>query len=245
MGVGPLVVTYPLSGRSRAIVEEELDGVAEAVYLVDLLPAARAHALERAGAVLSHDISKELRPDEIPLIRNARLLQFTAAGVDWVPTRDLPWELPVAANKGGGAEPMSEHIVALALAAAKRLFIEHAHLKSGEFHQGSANRILRGGVCGILGFGNVGVATARHNRRALDCAARRPADGAGGCLPALYDRFLRREFRRLLRRALRNCACCQTGWSRPDRRDPDRHGIRPSARVRLCDATGGRRVESG
>ena len=199
MGAGPLVVTYPLSGRSRAIVEEELDGVAEAVYLVDLLPAARAHALERAGAVLSHDISKELRPDEIPLIRNARLLQFTAAGVDWVPTRYLPWELPVAANKGGGAEPMSEHIVALALAAAKRLFIEHAHLKSGEFHQGSANRILRGGVCGILGFGNVGVATARHNRRALDCAARRPADGAGGCLPALYDRFLRREFRRLLR----------------------------------------------
>jgi len=105
-----------------------------------------------------------LRPDEIPLIRNARLLQFTAAGVDWVPTRDLPWELPVAANKGGGAEPMSEHIVALALAAAKRLFIEHAHLKSGEFHQGSANRILRGGVCGILGFGNVGVATARLMR---------------------------------------------------------------------------------
>jgi len=98
--------------------------------------------------VLSHDTSKELRPDEIPLIRNARLLQFTAAGVDWVPTRDLPSELPVAANKGGGAEPMAEHIVALALAAAKRLFIEPANLKSGEFNQRSANRLLRGGVCG-------------------------------------------------------------------------------------------------
>jgi phosphoglycerate dehydrogenase-like enzyme len=121
-------VTYPLTGRSRAIVEEELGETAEAIYLVDLAPAARAHALERAGAVLSHDTSKELRPDEIPLIRNARLLQFTAAGVDWVPTRDLPRGLPVAANKGGGAEPMSEHIVALALAAAKRLFVEHANL---------------------------------------------------------------------------------------------------------------------
>jgi hypothetical protein len=82
MGAGPLVVTYPLTGRSRAIVEEELGGNAEAIYLVDLAPAARAHALKRAGAVLSHDTSKELRPDEIPLIRNARLLQFTAAGVD-------------------------------------------------------------------------------------------------------------------------------------------------------------------
>jgi hypothetical protein len=59
---------------------------------------------------------------------------------------------------------MSEHVVALALAAAKRLFIEHANLKHGEFNQRSANRMLRGGVCGILGFGNVGVATARLMR---------------------------------------------------------------------------------
>src|SRR5271167_5171580 len=132
MSAGPLVVTYPLTGRSRAIVAEELGETAEAIYLVDLATADRAHALGRAGAVLSHDTSKELRPDEILLIRNARLLQFTAAGVDWVPTRDLPQELPVAANKGGGAEPMSEHIVALALAAAKRLFIEHANTESSE-----------------------------------------------------------------------------------------------------------------
>ena len=37
-------------------------------------------------------------------------------------------------------------------------------LRSGEFNQGSANRMLRGGVCGILGFGNVVVATARLMR---------------------------------------------------------------------------------
>src|SRR5258708_2454573 len=100
MSAGPLVVTYPLTGRSRAIVAEELGGTAEAIYLVDLAPADRAHALGRAGAVLSHDTSKELRPDEILLIRNARLLQFTAAGVDWVPTRDLPRELPVLDRDG-------------------------------------------------------------------------------------------------------------------------------------------------
>ncbi|HEX3521083.1 MAG TPA: hypothetical protein VHT52_03250 [Stellaceae bacterium] len=63
-------------------------------------PADRAGALGRAGTVLSHDTSKELRPDEIPLMRNARLLQLTAGGVDWVPTRDLPRELLIAANKG-------------------------------------------------------------------------------------------------------------------------------------------------
>ena len=164
MSAGPLVVTYPLTGRSRAIVAEELAGAAEIVYLADLVPADREEALRRAGALLAHDTSKELRPDEIPLIRNARLLQFTAAGIDWVPLRELPPELPVAANKGGGAEPMSEHIVALALAAAKRLFVEHDNLKRGEFNQRSSNKILRGGVCGILGFGNVGAATARLMR---------------------------------------------------------------------------------
>jgi hypothetical protein len=76
MSAGALVVTYPLTGRSRAIVAEELGGTAEAIYLVDLAPADRARALGRAGAVLSHDTSKELQPDEIPLIRNTRLLQF-------------------------------------------------------------------------------------------------------------------------------------------------------------------------
>jgi len=62
MGAGPLVVTYPLTGHSRAIVEEELGGTAEAIYLVDLAPADRALALGVAGAVLSHDTSKELQP---------------------------------------------------------------------------------------------------------------------------------------------------------------------------------------
>jgi hypothetical protein len=69
-----------------------------------------------------------------------------------VPTRHLPAELPIAANKGGGTEPMSEHIAALALAAAKRLFVEHDNLKRGDFNQRSSNKMLRGGVCGILGF---------------------------------------------------------------------------------------------
>jgi hypothetical protein len=64
MSAGPPVVTYPLTGRSRAIVAEELSGAAEAIYLVDLAPADRAGALGRAGAVLSHDTSKELRPDD-------------------------------------------------------------------------------------------------------------------------------------------------------------------------------------
>ncbi len=164
MSAGPLVVTYPLTERSRAIVTQELAGAAAVICLADLAPEDRADALRGAGAVLANDTAKELRPGEAALIGNARLLQFSSAGVDWVPTRDLPPELPVAGNKGASAEPMAEHVVALALATAKRLFIEHANLKRGEFNQRSPNHMLRGGVCGIFGFGAVGVATARLMR---------------------------------------------------------------------------------
>ena len=99
MSAGPLVVTYPMTGRSRAIVTEELGGVAEVIYLAELAPAERAAALSRAGAVLANDTAKELLPGEAALLANARLLQFSAAGVDWVPTRDLPPELPVAGSE--------------------------------------------------------------------------------------------------------------------------------------------------
>jgi hypothetical protein len=43
MSAGPLVVTYPLTGRSRAIVAEELSGATEAIYLVDWQPCLDAH----------------------------------------------------------------------------------------------------------------------------------------------------------------------------------------------------------
>src|SRR6266478_8711495 len=107
MSAGPLVVTYPMTGRSRAIVVDELGGVAEVIYLAELAPAERAKVLSRAGAVLANDTAKELLPGEPALLAHARLLQFSAAGVDWFPTRDLPPQLPVAGNKGASAEPMA------------------------------------------------------------------------------------------------------------------------------------------
>ena len=164
MNRGALVVTRALSEKSRAIVAEELQGAAEAIYLPDLAQEERAQALARAAVLLAFNTADELSPSELPLLKGARLIQFTSAGIDWIPLNDLPPGVPVASNAGASSEPMAEHVLAMALAAAKRLFVEHEKLGRGEFNQFTPNRMLLGGTCGILGFGGVGKATARLAR---------------------------------------------------------------------------------
>src|SRR5438477_11657901 len=62
MAAGPLVVTYQLTERSKAIVAEELSGAVEAIYLTELPEDQRGEALARAGAGLANDTSTELQP---------------------------------------------------------------------------------------------------------------------------------------------------------------------------------------
>jgi phosphoglycerate dehydrogenase-like enzyme len=91
---------------------------------------------------------------------SARLIQFMIAGEDFIPLGELP-DVPVATNGGGYAESMAEHALAMALAAAKRLILEHENLKHGQFNQVTRTRMLAGGLCGIFGLGGIGAATAR------------------------------------------------------------------------------------
>ena len=158
-----LIVTYDPGDNGRHIIPEALDGAADPIYLPELPDAARAEALRNAGAVLARS-TRELRQGEIALLRDARLVQFVFAGIDQVPLKEMPPGVPVASNGGAYAEPMAEHALAMALAAAKRLFVEHAALARGQFNQFAPNRMLAGGVCGILGFGGIGVAMARLAR---------------------------------------------------------------------------------
>jgi phosphoglycerate dehydrogenase-like enzyme len=158
-----LVVTFGLDAHPRSVVTAAAGGAADLIWLADLAPEPRKAALREAGAIMARH-TDELAPDELPLIANARLLQMMTAGIDYIPLKHLPRRLPVASNRGAFAEPMAEHALALALAAAKRLLIEHKNLARGEFNQFTRNRMLAGGVCGIFGFGGIGAATARRMR---------------------------------------------------------------------------------
>lgn len=159
-----LVAGFELNAAQRALIEESLDGVADAVFLREIAPDARAAALGDADVLLARNTARELRPGELALLTRVRLVQFLSAGVDFVPFKDFPAGVPIATNRGAFAEPMAEHALGMALAAAKRLLVEQANLARGEFNQFVPNRMLAGGVCGIFGFGGIGVATARLMR---------------------------------------------------------------------------------
>ena len=157
-----LLVTCKLSPVYRLTVVDTVADVARTVFLDELKqPAARRAALSSATVLLSHNPVNELDADEMDLIRTARLVQFLAAGVDFIPLDQLPPQVPLASNAGSQAESMAEHGLAMALAAAKHLPMEQARMVRGEFNQAGSTRMMAESTCGILGLGGTGLALAR------------------------------------------------------------------------------------
>lgn len=159
-----LAVSFEANDAARKIISETIGNIAEIRYLTDLNSAERKDILSRTDVLLARNTAKELRREELPLLRKSRLIQFLSAGIDYIPLNNLPPEIPLAGNGGAYAQQMSEHAVAMTLAAAKRLFIEHQNLQRGQFNQFTPNKVLAGKVCGFFGFGGYGVAAARLMR---------------------------------------------------------------------------------
>jgi glycerate dehydrogenase len=156
-----VLVTFPAQGSIREELASVLDGVAGITYLTDLRANERAAALGSADVVLAWFLADELRNrEEFELLASTGLIQMVAAGVDQVPFDRIPDAPQLTSNAGAYAEPMAEHVLAMALALAKRLPQAHAALARGEFDQRTRTRAIRGSIVGLLGFGGVGQATA-------------------------------------------------------------------------------------
>jgi glycerate dehydrogenase len=155
-----LAVTFEPGKTGRVLITDLLAGAATPIWLSELDDQARMTALGTATAILARDTGKELRAHEPALLGNVRLVQFMTAGVDHIPLSQLPPHVPIANNGGAYADAMAEHALAMTLAAAKRLLIEHNALIGGAFNQFTPNRTLRGKTCAILGFGGIGIATS-------------------------------------------------------------------------------------
>src|SRR2546429_2066588 len=161
-----IVVTYNASPEQKALLLEVLGSLATLTFLNEIQSAQREQTLERADVLLSWNFPREILPHEYPRLQHVKFIQLISAGADHLPFAELPSQIIVASNPGAYATPMAEHVMAMTLALAKRLLIEHQKLKNGEFDQFTPNRMLSGMTAGILGFGGIGRATA-HLMRAF------------------------------------------------------------------------------
>jgi len=159
-----VAVTFEAPPGMEAVLREVLGGEADLAFLPRSDDAERREVLDSAEALLSWNIRRELRPGELAAAHRLRFLQLLSAGVDHVPFDDIPDSITVASNVGAYAEPMAEHVLAMALALAKHLPQRHAELGRREFRQFIHNRMIAGSVCGILGLGGIGKATGRRFR---------------------------------------------------------------------------------
>jgi phosphoglycerate dehydrogenase-like enzyme len=156
-----VLVTLSPTPELREAIAGALHGVAAITYLPEVADGERAPALASADAVLAW-LPSELRgPEEFALLESAGLFQSLAAGVDQVPFDQLPDGVVVASNAGAYADPMAEHVFAMALALAKHLPQNHAAMAKGAFDRQKPTKAIRGSVAGILGFGGIGQSTGR------------------------------------------------------------------------------------
>jgi phosphoglycerate dehydrogenase-like enzyme len=155
------VSTHTASDEQRQTLHSILDPVGGIGFLADAGddPQVRAALLRPAEALISMRPGRELTAEDAQALGHVGLVQMLSAGVDHLDFGVLPAHAKVAGNVGAYADPMAEHVVALALALAKRLPQNHARLAAGTWDQARTLR-LRGGTAGILGYGGIGQASA-------------------------------------------------------------------------------------
>ena len=152
-----VTIAYPASPAERAVFQEALANLAQLTYTANLPPAEQVRALHQAEIVLSWGLPRTW----VAEMKAVHFWQLLSAGVENLPYDLLSPETIVAANVGAYAEPMAEHMLAMALALAKRLYPAHQRMKNGDFNQFGSNLMLHGGVVAILGFGGIGQEIAR------------------------------------------------------------------------------------
>jgi phosphoglycerate dehydrogenase-like enzyme len=157
-----ILVTYQPDAEEREIYREILEDLAQVHFIRDEPKSDRIKLLNAADIMIALSFSrKEVNPAEISLLENVRFIQLLYAGADNIPFALIPAGIILASNVGAFARPIAEHVLALTLALAKKLVPNNQLLQEGKFDRSGFNQEIRGGVCGIIGFGGNGKEIAR------------------------------------------------------------------------------------
>ncbi len=156
-----IVVTFELDGGMEKPIEKLFNGIADVTFLTSLNEEEKRPALSSADVLFSWNPNSELKDFPKNLYGNLKFVQLLSAGFDHLDLSDFPAGCSIAANQGAYAEPMAEHIVSMIAALSKKLFVNHRRMMKGEFPQLEKTKRLKDSVCGIIGFGSIGKASAR------------------------------------------------------------------------------------
>jgi len=157
-----IVVIYSPREEIRDIYDEVLGDLAEIHFLQGLKDQDRISLLEAADVMVALSFSeKEFDPREISHLQNLRFIQLVYAGADNLHFGLIPEDIILASNVGAFAKPIAEHVLALTFALAKNLLPNNKMLGEGHFDRTGFNQQIRGGTCGIIGFGGNGREIAR------------------------------------------------------------------------------------
>ena len=188
------VLTFHAGPEQRAVMTSILAPFGGIGFLADAGdgPGARADLLRTAEAVITFVPDLELTDADLPSLGHTGLIQLLSAGANHVNFGRLPAHIKVAGNVGAYADPIAEHVAAMALCLAKRLPDNHAKLVAGKFEMAQTLR-LRGGTVGVLGYGGIGQASAALFRAfgmrvyAINTSGRAASADQAGTLADLDD----------------------------------------------------------
>jgi len=155
-----VAVSYPVDGEFTRINTAVLDGSARVAFLHGRPEDEFRETMRQADVLIGWHLSEELPAGTWQDVPRLRFVQLLSAGADAVDFAAIPERLTLASNVGAYAKPMAEYVMAVTLALARRLPQRHADLARGEFKMWERVLTLDGAVCGILGFGGIGRATA-------------------------------------------------------------------------------------
>jgi glycerate dehydrogenase len=159
-----VAVSYPADDEFAQINTQVLDGSARVAFLYGRPEDEVREVVGQADVLLGWHLGEELPAGALHDSARLRFVQLLSAGADSVDYAALPERLLLASNVGAYAQPMAEYVMAVTLALARRLPQRHAEMARGEFGMWKPVLTLDGAVCGILGFGGIGKASARLMR---------------------------------------------------------------------------------
>ena len=157
-----IAVSYSPDDDIQTIYHEVLGDLGRIDFLPESKGSERIKLLNEAELMVALSFSKkEIDPREISCLQNLRFIQLVYAGADNIPFNQIPEDIILASNVGAFAKPIAEHVLAMVLALAKNILPNFRMLGKGKFDRTGFNQELRGGICGIIGFGGNGGEIAR------------------------------------------------------------------------------------